>query len=58
LVWVWVVVGIAIIIVDAEDKIRTFLPQVEELVEEGLIILDPVEVIRYAKRPEPGREQA
>lgn len=49
---------IAVIIVDAEDKIRTFLPQVEELVEEGLIILDPVEVIRYAKRSEPGREQA
>jgi hypothetical protein len=40
----------AIIIVDAEDKIRTFLPQLDELVTEGLVILDPVEVIRYVGR--------
>lgn len=49
---------LAIIIVDAEDKIRDFLLQLDELVTEGLVILDPVEVIRYAGRPatsaEPG----
>lgn len=49
---------LAIIIVDAEDKIRDFLPQLDELVTEGLVILDPVQVIRYVGRPptsaEPG----
>jgi PII-like signaling protein len=41
---------IAIIIVDLEERIRGFLPQLDELVSEGLVILDPVEVIRYAGR--------
>src|ERR671932_680798 len=36
---------LAIIIVDAEKKIRDFLPQLDELVTEGLVIMDPVEVI-------------
>jgi PII-like signaling protein len=36
-----------IVIVDAEPRIREFLPQVEELIDEGMIILDEVEVIRY-----------
>jgi hypothetical protein len=27
-----------------------FLPQLDELVSEGLVILDPVEVIRYVGR--------
>lgn len=49
---------LAIIIVDAEDKVRDFLPQLDELVTEGLVILDPVEVIRYvgrsARNMEPG----
>ena len=43
---------VAIVIVDAEERIRAFLPQLDELVTEGLVILDPVEVIRYAGRPE------
>ena len=43
---------IAVIIVDREDRIRAFLPQLDELVSEGLVILDPVEVIRYVGRPE------
>ena len=41
---------IAIVIVDADDKIRGFLPQLDELVAEGLVIIDPVEVIRYVGR--------
>jgi len=36
-----------ILIVDLPEKIRAFLPQVEELVQQGLIILDEVEVVRY-----------
>ncbi|WP_207756500.1 DUF190 domain-containing protein [Nonomuraea cypriaca] len=47
---------LAIIIVDASDKIRAFLPQLDELVTEGLVILDEVEVIRYVGRPAPSGE--
>ncbi|GAA5076775.1 hypothetical protein HNP84_007306 [Thermocatellispora tengchongensis] len=46
---------LAIIIVDAGEKIRAFLPQLDELVTEGLVIIDPVEVIRYVGRT--GAEQ-
>ena len=41
---------LVVIIVDQEDRIRAFLPQLDELVEEGLVIIDPVEVIRYVGR--------
>ncbi|OLB74955.1 MAG: hypothetical protein AUI14_22290 [Actinobacteria bacterium 13_2_20CM_2_71_6] len=41
---------IAVIIVDAEERVRGFLPQLDELVGEGLVIVDPVEVIRYVGR--------
>ncbi|MFI6319782.1 DUF190 domain-containing protein [Nonomuraea sp. NPDC050556] len=43
---------LAIVIVDEEEKIRDFLPQLDELVAEGLVIVDPVEVIRYTGRTE------
>ena len=45
---------VAVIIVDREDRIRAFLPELDELVNEGLVILDPVEVIRYVGRRGPG----
>jgi len=38
---------VAVIIVDVEERIRPFLPLLDELVTEGLVMLDPVEVIRY-----------
>ncbi|MBR7833348.1 DUF190 domain-containing protein [Actinospica durhamensis] len=41
---------IAIVIVDAPERIDAFLPQLDELVAEGLVILDDVEVIRYVGR--------
>jgi PII-like signaling protein len=44
---------VAVIIVDREDRIRAFLPQLDELVGEGLVILDPVVVIRYVGRTAP-----
>ncbi|HEX9336166.1 MAG TPA: DUF190 domain-containing protein [Pseudonocardiaceae bacterium] len=43
-----------IIIVDSEDRIRNFLPQLDELVEEGMVILDEVEVIRYVGKQHGG----
>jgi uncharacterized protein len=40
-----------IVIVDAQERIRAFLPQLDELITEGLVILDDVEVVRYVGRP-------
>jgi PII-like signaling protein len=42
---------VVVVVVDTEEKIRAFLPQLDELIDEGLVIVDPVEVIRYAGRP-------
>ena len=39
---------IVIEIVDAEEKIRSFMPVVDELVTEGLVTLEAVRVIKYA----------
>jgi PII-like signaling protein len=41
---------LAIVIVDTPGKIRAFLPQLDELIAEGLVILDEVSVIRYVGR--------
>ncbi|PZS33816.1 MAG: hypothetical protein DLM59_05915, partial [Pseudonocardiales bacterium] len=41
---------LAIIIVDAEERIEKFLPQLDELITEGLVILDDVDVVRYVGR--------
>lgn len=41
---------VAIIVVDTEERIRAFLPELDELVTEGLVVLDPCEVIRYTGR--------
>lgn len=44
----------SIVIVDEDAKIRSFLPQVDELVTEGLVMVDPVEVIKYVSRDVDG----
>jgi PII-like signaling protein len=41
---------VAIVIVDSEERVRAFLPRLDELVTEGLVILDDCEVIRYVGR--------
>ncbi|MDT0610361.1 DUF190 domain-containing protein [Streptomyces lancefieldiae] len=41
---------VAVVIVDTEERVRGFLPQLDELVTEGLVILDDCEVIRYVGR--------
>ncbi|KAA2264310.1 DUF190 domain-containing protein [Solihabitans fulvus] len=41
---------VVVVIVDTEDKVRAFVPQLDELVSEGMAILDEVEVVRYAAR--------
>ncbi|MEU0032807.1 MULTISPECIES: DUF190 domain-containing protein [unclassified Streptomyces] len=41
---------VAIFLVDDEERVRAFLPQLDELVVEGLVILDDCEVVRYVGR--------
>lgn len=38
-------------IVDVEDRIRAFLPVLEEMVSEGLITIGDAEVIKYVAQP-------
>lgn len=42
-----------IVIVDDDERIRGFLPELDELGLEGLAILDPVEVVRYGSGGRP-----
>ena len=44
---------IAIIIVDTEEAIQRFVPELDELITEGLVILDEVKVIKYVGRSRP-----
>jgi PII-like signaling protein len=37
-------------IVDLEDKIQAFLPELDEMVAEGLITVENVHVVRYRAR--------
>jgi PII-like signaling protein len=37
-------------VVDTEEKLRAFLPLVEQMVEEGLVVLSDVDIIKYAHR--------
>ncbi|UVO12155.1 DUF190 domain-containing protein [Mycobacterium sp. SVM_VP21] len=46
---------VSIIIVDTAERIRAFLPELDELVAEGLIMLDEVEVVRYVGRTADGQ---
>jgi PII-like signaling protein len=39
---------VVIEIVDADEKIQAFLPVLDEMVKEGLILMREVEVIKYA----------
>ena len=41
---------IAIVIVDTEASIREFLPVLDELITEGLVVVDDVEVVKYVGR--------
>ncbi len=44
---------IVIEIVDAEDKVRAFLPTVDGLVAEGLVTLEAVRVLKYTSAEVP-----
>jgi len=40
-------------VVDEEAKIRAYLPVLEQMVDEGLVVLSDVDVIKYTHRLEP-----
>jgi len=42
---------IAVIIIDTDERIQGFLPELDELITEGLVIIDDVEVLKYVGRP-------
>lgn len=41
---------VAVVIVDSAEHIASFLPELDELIGQGLVILDTVEVIKYVGR--------
>ena len=45
----------AVIIIDSEERIRAFLPRIEEILEDGIVFLEPVEVVRYVGSAGGGR---
>jgi hypothetical protein len=52
---------VAVVIVDTPERVRAFLPQLDELVSEGLVVLDECEVIRYVGRRDddaPGHDDS
>ena len=46
--------SIMLTVVDTEDKLKAFLPIVDEMVQEGLVVLSDVDIIKYAHRVESG----
>lgn len=43
---------VAVVVVDTEERVRAFLPELDALVTEGLVTLDTCEAVRY-----PGHER-
>ncbi|MGZ6832952.1 MAG: DUF190 domain-containing protein [Mycobacteriaceae bacterium] len=43
---------IAIIIVDAADRIHAFISQINQLITRGLLVTDPVDVVLYTDQPD------
>lgn len=46
---------VAVVIVDSEEKVRAFLPRLEELAIEGEVLLDTVRVVRFSRPLEAQR---
>ncbi|MFI2608139.1 DUF190 domain-containing protein [Kitasatospora sp. NPDC018619] len=46
---------VAVVVVDEEERVRAFLPELDGVVAQGLVLLDRCEVVAFGGR-EPGRE--
>lgn len=42
--------SIMLSVIDTEEKLQAFLPLVEQMVEEGLVVISDVDIIKYAYR--------
>jgi PII-like signaling protein len=47
---------VAVVIIDAEERVRSFLPQLDEFPTLGLVTVDEVEVVRYVGQDSKGEE--
>jgi len=43
-------VPVVVELVDSEEKINSFLPTLDEMMESGLVTLEPVKVLRYSRQ--------
>ncbi|MES9523637.1 DUF190 domain-containing protein [Streptomyces capoamus] len=41
---------VAVVVVDAAERVRAFLPQLGELIGDGLVTVEECEIVRYAGR--------
>lgn len=44
---------VAVVVIDTAERIEAFLPQVDEVVGEGLVTLDEVTVVVHRRRADP-----
>ncbi|HCG99441.1 MAG TPA: hypothetical protein DE036_06535, partial [Actinobacteria bacterium] len=44
-------------IVDGEERINAFLPILDEMVDEGLVTIEDVQILKYLHRFEEGQEE-
>jgi PII-like signaling protein len=48
-------------VIDTEAKLQTFLPVVDQMVQEGLVVMSDVDIVKYSWRAvdlEPASEDA
>jgi PII-like signaling protein len=51
--------SIMLSVIDSAEKLRAFLPTVEQMVEEGLVAFSDVDIVKYAYRaPDAGKQEA
>ncbi|MGH9606663.1 MAG: DUF190 domain-containing protein [Terracidiphilus sp.] len=48
--------SIMLSVIDSDEKLQAFLPMVEQMVEEGLVVLSDVDIIKYSYRAIPADE--
>jgi hypothetical protein len=45
-------------VIDTEEKLQAFLPIVEQMVEEGLVVMSDVDIIKYSYRAHDAHREA